>query len=311
MTLSKAGELRDRGFTLIELLVVCAILAATAYIAWGGFVGVQEGAEDRIAHAEMQRLADALQRFRADTGYYPGQGPFALAAPGTTETANGGGWDCAPVGGVLRSWALPGNDTERDDWFRSPLNLVLLFEAPALCANHPQAYLRAWNPDTHRGWHGPYLGLAARQWVDHGSDFNADASNNTGPGAGAPVGTGTPIAGTKVLDVPAFGNGAQFRAVGPQWSPCADQDASTGTCMLGWRSVPRSTGGYDSTVHELRAHARPFAVFGLADSAADNPARIVHFGPDGRYGGRNPSDACLPNTPDPDGQDDTVLCLGR
>ncbi len=315
MTLSKAGELRDRGFTLLELLVVCGILAATAYVAWGGFVGVQEGAEDTIARAEMQRLAEALQRFKADTGYYPGQGPFALASLGSTETPSGSTYACTPTptnGAVLRSWALPANDAERDDWFRSPLNLALLFETPPLCANHPLAYLNRWNPDTRRGWHGPYLGLASRQWVDHGSDFNADASNATGPGAGAPVGDGSPIAGTKVLDLPAFGNGAPLRAVGPQWSPCAGQEASTGTCMLGWRTVPRHTPGYTAAVHELGAHARPFAVFGLADNAApNNPPRVVHFGADGRYGGRHPSDTCLPNTPNPDGLDDSVLCLGR
>lgn len=306
MTLSRAGELRDRGFTLIELLVVCGILAATAYVAWGGFLGVQETAEDQIAQAELQRLADALQRFHADTGYYPGQGPFVLAAAGTGTSASGSGLHCTPVGGVLRNWATaPATDAERDDWFRSPANMALLFEAPPLCANHPLAHLNHWNADTRRGWNGPYLALSARAWVDHGVDFNADASNATGPAAAAPWGHGTPVAGTKVLDVPAFGAGPRWAAAGPAWSRCNNAAATNGTCMLGWRTQPRSAAGYSST-HELGTHARPFALLGLADG--DSP-RVVYFGPDGRYGGRNSTAPCQPNALDDDGQDDVVLCL--
>lgn len=309
MALSKAGELRDRGFSLIELLVVCSILATLAYIAWGGYGSAQQGAEDEIAQAELRRLADALKRFKADTGYYPGQGPFALATVGTAETANGSGFDCTPAGGILRSWAAPNSDTDRDDWFKSPANLALLFEAPALCANHPLAHLNRWNPDTRRGWNGPYLDLGSRKWVDHGVDFNADSANNTGAAAGAPYGNGTPVAGSKVLDVPAFGNGTRFRAAGPAWATCSTQSHSTpgSTCMLGWRVLPRESSGYDATVHELAAHARPFTVFGLADN--DHP-RVIYFGRDGRYGGRNLADACLPNLASSEGLDDIVLCLG-
>lgn len=311
MALSKAGDLRDRGFTLIELLVVCGILAAVSYVAWGGYFSAQSSAEDDIARAEMQRLADGLKRFKADTGYWPGQGPFILSVPGTTETANGSGFDCASPGGVpfgiLRSWLPPrAVDTDRDLWFASPANLALLFEAPALCANHPLAYLNRWNPDTRRGWHGPYLDLAARKWVDHGSDFNADAANNVGPGAGAPYGNGNPLAGTKILDIPAFGAGPRYRAAGPTGTACASQELTVGSCLLGWREITRETLGYDAVFHELPAHARPFAVFGLANN--DTP-RIVYFGRDGKYGGRHPVDPCLPNFAASDGDDDVVLCL--
>lgn len=307
MTLSKAGELRDCGFTLIELLVVCSILAALSFIAWGSYAGVQERAEDDIARAEMLRLAAALKRFQADTGYFPGQGPFALAAPGTTEAAGSDGVECTPVGGVLRSWAAPDTDADKDAWFASPANLALLFAAPALCANHPLAYLNRWHPDTGRGWHGPYLDLSARGWVDHGSDFNADRNDTL---SGPPYGNGNPLAGSKIVDVPAFGNGTRFRAAGPEWQACDEQSHTTpgASCMLGWRTVPREAAGYDATRHELPAHARPFAVFGLADNDAP---RIAYFGRDGRYGGRNANDPCLPNLTDPDGADDQVLCLGN
>lgn len=303
MALSKAGDLRGRGFTLVELLVVCGILATLAYTAWGSYTGIQEGAEDDIARAEMQRLADALKRFKADTGFYPGQGPFSLSAPGTTETANGSGFDCAPPGGILRSWAAPNNDADRDVWFASPANLAVLFEPPALCANHPLAYLSRWNADTRRGWHGPYLDPVARKWVDHGADFNSSTLVFT-----APDGTGTPLDGAKILDIPAFGAGPRYRAAGPSGDRCSGQELTTGTCMLGWREAPRESTGYDATQQELVAHARPFVVFGLTNN--DFP-RVVYFGRDGKYGGRNTVAPCRPNLSADDGADDVVLCLGN
>ena len=305
MALSRAGELRDRGFTLIELLLVCGILAALSYTAWGAYTGIQEGAEDDIARAEMQRLADGLKRFKADTGYYPGQGPFSLAAPGTIETAvSATRIDCMPVDGVLRSWAAPHTDADKDAWFASPANLALLFAAPALCGNHPLATLNRWRPDSRRGWHGPYLDIKSRLWVDHGADFNASTLVFT-----APDGTGSPLAGAKLLDIPAFGAGPRYRAAGPTWASCGSQAVTTGNCLLGWRDVNRETIGYETSRHELPAHARPFAVFGLSNS--DHP-RIVYWGRDGRYGGRNTVDACRPNLSHPDGygDDDQVLCLG-
>jgi prepilin-type N-terminal cleavage/methylation domain-containing protein len=290
------------GFTLIELLVVVGILAAVAYIAWSSYAGVQERAEDEIARAEMLRLADALRRFKADTGHYPGQGPFALAAPGTVETPSGGGIDCTPVGGVLRSWAQPAVDGDRDAWFASPANLALLFDAPALCANHPLAHLSRWNPETRRGWHGPYLGTAARAWVDHGADFNTDTL-----GVGAPDGQGSPLLGAKLHDIPAFGAGPRYPAVLASGMRCGDAHLEGNGCLLGWRSIPRATAGYDHTQHDFPAHARPFALFGLNGDAP----RIVYFGRDGRYGGRNMANACQPRLTDPDGADDQVLCLGN
>lgn len=304
MALSKAGDLRDCGFTLIELLVVCGILAALSYTAWGTYIGIQEGAEDEIARAEMQRLADGLRRFKADTGYYPGQGPFVLSSPGTLETAvSATRIDCTPVGGVLRTWAAPNLDADRDAWFASPVNLALLLEAPALCGNHPLAYLNRWSPDARRGWHGPYLDSKSRLSVDHGADFNASTVVFT-----APDGTGSPLAGAKLLDIPAFGVGPRYRAAGPTWSTCSSQAAITGNCMLGWREVTRESIGYDASRHELPARARPFAVFGLANG--DHP-RIVYWGRDGRYGGRNTADPCRPNLSHPEdyGDDDQVLCL--
>lgn len=285
-----------RGFTLVELLVVCSILAALSVTAWGTYLGVQESNEDAIARTDLMRLANALRRFRQDTGYYPGQGPFVLAATAQVEA------DCSASDGILRSWAEPTDDAVRDDWFKSPANIAQLLSAPSICLKHPQAHLRRWNPDTQRGWHGPYFDTSLRDWVDHGKDLNA-------PIGGVPYGDGDPQAGEKILDIPAYGNGSRFRAGGPQYGTCNNQAALEGNCMLGWRTAPRTAADYDADTHELSARPRPFLMFGLTDDDDDNPPRVVYFGADGKYGGRNSTDACRPNASYDYGADDVVICL--
>ncbi len=288
-----------RGFTLVELLVVCSILAALSVTAWGAYNGVQEANEDAIGRSDLTRLANALRRFKQDTGYYPGQGPFVLAATAQVEA------DCNAADGILRRWAEPEDDTRRNDWFNSPANIALLLSAPSICLKHPQAHLRRWNPDTQRGWHGPYLDTNRRHWVDHGRDLNFPYVS--GVNDDWPDGNGKTQAGEKILDVPAYGNGSRFRAGGPEYGTCpSPQSMTENNCMLGWRSAQRERADYDADEHEFDYHARPFLMFGLADG--DHP-RVVYFGSDGKYGGRNTIDGCRPNTSDDDGADDLVLCL--
>ncbi|MDR0440913.1 MAG: hypothetical protein LBI59_08025 [Candidatus Accumulibacter sp.] len=295
--LFRAGETAGKadGFSLIELRVVCAILATLAFTVWGGYRGVRESAEDEIAIADMRRVADAVRRFKADTGYYPGQGPFVLAETASSEEV------CTAKDGILRAWAAHILDGNRNAWFNSPANLGMLFDPPPLCPKHPLAYLGHWNPETGRGWRGPYLDRTLRLWVDVGSDLNKNDPSETGVSTG-PDGTGSPLAGAKILDVPAYGSGPRYRASGSTGASCASQAADSGTCMFGWRRVPRNSAGYHSGAFELDLHARPFLLFGLANG--DHP-RVVYLGPDGVYDGRNPANPCLP-LPD---ADDRVLCL--
>ena len=287
-SLPRSTAASTRGFTLVELLVVCSVLAALSVTAWGTYQGVTESNEDAIARTDLMRLANSLRRFKQDTGYFPGQGPFVLAATAQTEA------DCSAADGILRNWAEPADDAVRDDWFNSPANIAQLLSAPTICGKHPQAHLRRWNPDTQRGWHGPYFDVSLRDWVDHGKDLNTLD------------GDGDPQAGEKILDIPAYGNGSRFQAGGPLYARCTNQSALVGNCMLGWRTAPRSAADYDSDAHELATRPRPFLMFGLAES--DYP-RVVYFGSDGKYGGRNTIDACRPNAGDDYGADDVVICL--
>lgn len=303
---------RPAGFTLVELLIVCSILAALSAVAWGSYLGVGDKAQDELARTQLQTLAQALQRFRADTGYYPGQGPFVLSAPGASETPNAADAsrvDCGGAGGIgiPRSWSeAPSDDAQRDAWFASPLNMAMLYKAPPLCANHPLGHLHRHDADSRRGWNGPYLPGAARLWVDHGSELNSRVlAGGTGPD-----GQGQPTAGSKLRDIPAYGAGPSLAAAGPSYVECGDQENGDAgnNCMLGWRSARREAMGYVAVDHELARHARPFAAYGLADG--DHP-RVVYWGADGRYGGRNLASPCEPNLSESNGygRDDMVLCL--
>lgn len=135
---------------------------------------------------------------------------------------------------------------------------------------------RPWNPDTARGWRGPYLTREGNGYVDIGNDLKAD-------------GDGKPSEGTierhyaaadPFLSMP---DGNYFI-----WRPCANE--SSAAC------------------DPYTEYGRPYYLFDLDQPAR---ARIVSSGPDGVYGGVN-ADAhlvCYPNADSPGGKDDIVLCL--
>ncbi|HNQ04053.1 MAG TPA: prepilin-type N-terminal cleavage/methylation domain-containing protein [Thiobacillaceae bacterium] len=294
-------EFRVRGFTLVELLVVTAVLATLAFMAYGSLWDVQARAQEDAAQAQATQVSRALLQFFRDTGYWPGQGPFALSSAGTatTETSPGSGlYTCAPPGGgiigVVRESLPEPDDAMRDAWFASPANLLQLFETPALCQNHPLAHLNRWDPVAQRGWRGPYLPRAMRHQVSLGDDLDEA------------TGLGSTVVGMRLEDVPGVGAGAPWPGADASWWRCTSPADSN--CMLLWRAVRADMPGYVEAKHLFAAHPRPLLHFGLTNG--DVP-RLVHAGPDGRYGGVNISDPCLPNVLNNDGQDDRVICLGR
>lgn len=248
----------EAGFTLLELLVVIAILVALA----GGVVlalgDVLDQSSTQVARTEMLEIKNALLRFRADTGFLPKQGPFELAAPEIpcTGAANG-------------SAPLPAGKTR--EWFCSPAHLGALYTDPLAGTGHP---LETWQPDTGRGWRGPYLTQQGEGLVDVGEGL-------------LPDGTGSPVAGAVLFEA----RGVADPFVG---DPVGN--------YLVWRMAPG-----------LPPHARwgrPYFVFDLDDQGASDPAkeaRIVGIGPDGQYAGPSATDLCTP----PAGSDDLVLCLFR
>jgi type II secretory pathway pseudopilin PulG len=125
-------HVKTRGFTLVEIVTVLSVVMVLALAVSVVFPGAKEGAARSVALHEMQQIREAVLQFRRDTGYFPKQGPFA-------------------------PWYRGGHvpfDSRGKDWLEHPANLVQLFENPLAGTQHP---LAAWNPDTGRGWRGPYL----------------------------------------------------------------------------------------------------------------------------------------------------------
>jgi prepilin-type N-terminal cleavage/methylation domain-containing protein len=287
----RAGQ----GFSLVELLVVVAVVAGLAGVAWSAYSGVQQDELDRLGRVQLEQAAKAVRQFREDTGYWPGQGPFALAPATNSETWNGAGYDCSEVsgGGVPRS-SLPavevvsGSPDDQGAWFGHPANLWQLAWRPALCANHALGRLQAWNAETGRGWRGPYLAPDKLGLVDVGNDL-------------LPDGTGDASARPTRRDLYGLGAGAEKLPADDGYATCA----TPGDCAFQWRILRRTAAGYDSAIHDLTRHARPLLYFG-PDSGR---ARLVYLGADGRFGGLNSVDPCAANATLADGADDLVACL--
>lgn len=227
----------EDGLTILELLIVVAILAALA----GGVImvldGTQEDSASKVAQSEMLEIKKALLKFKQDTGYLPKQGPFELAPPNQCNTSN--------LNGVV---PLP---PQGKDWFCSPANLLELYENPLAATTHP---LKDWNPDTARGWRGPYLTRQGEGLIDIGNGLGTD-------------GSGSPTTGALLSEV---------RGVADPF--VAKPEGS----FFVWRTSP------GSTPHDR--WGRPFFLFDLNDN---NNARIVGMGPNRTYNNETDDDIIL------------------
>lgn len=61
------------GFTLIELLVVFTLLALLLSIAVPRYLQAADAAREKVRQQNMATLRDALDKFRADQGHFPGE----------------------------------------------------------------------------------------------------------------------------------------------------------------------------------------------------------------------------------------------
>jgi prepilin-type N-terminal cleavage/methylation domain-containing protein len=228
----------QQGFTLLELLVVIALIAVTAFIVTGTFRGVSEDANDRLVRVEMQEIAKAIEQFKQDTGYYPKTGPF----------------DLSNYGGAIPYGNLPGyaggSNSKRDLWFYSPANFyqILSRTSPLVGTGHQ---LETWDPETNRGWRGPYLKGYAEGYLDIRSGINDETS------AGNP--SGDPLAGNNITDVEGIADPFEHRA-----------ENVSGNTLLDWSATAGGT--------EREKWGRPYLVFDL-----DEDPWIVSMGPNGQY----------------------------
>jgi len=256
------GNGNTAGFTLLELLIVLSILAIIAAGVVVAYQNLDDDAGLDLARHEILEIKTAFLNFRRDTGYFPKQGPFSIFS---ITNQNGRVFDgCCGIPGGSHFPEHLKTEAQRQEWFHSPANFWQLYgrdepcpvfnpdwpilnpRSPICATGHP---LEAWNPDSRRGWNGPYLQKFGEGMVDIG---NGLISN----------GSGSPLNGTNLLEqVPGVADPFEARPV------------STGLGdLLRWRATP---GGN----HHDR-WGRPYLVFNLEDEDA---ARVVSMGPNRQY----------------------------
>ncbi len=233
---------RGNGFTLLELLLVMAVLMILGGTAVIAIDSLREPFVGQAAHIEMHQLRKALLQYRQDTGELP-EG----SAP----------------------------------FVRHPADFFFLYQQ-----NNPAGWSPAtqpsWNPNSGRGWRGPYLTSVGSGYVDVGDDLKSN-------------GDGTPDAG----------NSVQVRGVADPFlarplkassgQPCEESPTnSPDLCLLDWRLT--------ITAETLTRFGRPYLLLDAQDPAR---ARLVSLGPDGVYAGVNTDNPCHPKG------DDLVVCLVR
>lgn len=276
------GYGRQRGLTLLEMLVVVILLAATAAIATSTFQSAHDSTHENLARSEMVEIVKAIRQFKADTGYYPGQGPFALVGDDGNAT-----YSCADDAAGSAGAVDPDSfDTDPynvaagavGEWFTSPANLVQLFEAPVICAEHafanvvaPGGGVASWNPNSGRGWRGPYLN-DQREYVDVGDGLGA-------AGDGDP--TELQVAGPTRLElVRGIADPFVRRPVVPGGYANCSETAANDTCLLDWRL------GVGNPA--LERHGRPYLLFLDTDDGSGELIEgcgpcLVSMGPNGMY----------------------------
>lgn len=246
---------RISGFTLLELLVVVTLMAIVATVALVANDGVQDEAAMAATKYEMAELRKALLQFRRDTGVFPGNGAYACQAPSD-------------------EFEYPAFVTANHlDWCQSPANFWMLYSCPLkddVVTPVDEGLPCKWNPDTKRGWNGPYLSKSGPSYVDVGLITEANAGSEL---------TGTPH--------------QNVRGVADKFS---HPPLQVGTNQyLSWRLSPAASA-------EGKA-GRPYLLFDLDG----DDARVVSMGADGQYNGPG-SSACDP--PIINGEPrDLVLCL--
>lgn len=210
------------GFTMLEMLVVISLLAAVAFVATTGFKDVASNTEQKLVRAEMNEIATAIRRFKQDTGYYPGEGPFGLEEDGGLGAVT-----------PARVKSCVGfTPTQLDLWFHSPANFYQLTTTvsplPTVSTEEEDTHpLAEWIPETGRGWRGPYLAGCRDGYVDIGDDIN---DSNKGP-------EGDPLLGTGIPDVPGLADPFMHRS-----EPCDEEDEEckdVDDTLLDWSRTPR------------------------------------------------------------------------
>ncbi|MET0089843.1 MAG: prepilin-type N-terminal cleavage/methylation domain-containing protein [Candidatus Thiodiazotropha sp.] len=269
------------GFSLVEILVVVSILAATAFIATTLMTGVVEESEQRLGQVELATLAQAVRRFRQDTGYFPREGRFDLDGAGAMACSathdlyaqTAGGHAVASVNMDSLPAYAGGSCAEQVRWFYNAANLWQLLVEPGALDSVSGDFTPAiaWDAHSGRGWRGPYLDDSAEGFVDIGDVANHNPA-------------GDPVTGVLVGDVPAV---------------LAGRSRAPAGIYLQTRRVAAQV---DT---DLDTAGRPLLLFVEKDvNGQAQRAVLVGFGANGVFDGY---DDCGPDAVA--GSDDEVICV--
>ncbi|HLH31846.1 MAG TPA: type II secretion system protein GspG, partial [Terriglobia bacterium] len=153
----------NKGFTLIELAVVLAIIAVLAAILTPMALNYIDQARVSRAMADAKTIAQAVQLYRKDTGYYPIYASLTAAKAGTTNASVliSAGTGLTSTGSYTSGWAtlLAGSNIDLVTQLNTPLS--------GMNAN-------VQNPGK-TSYRGPYIGaLDADPW---GNTYVVTANN--------------------------------------------------------------------------------------------------------------------------------------
>lgn len=62
---------KQTGFTIVELLIVIVVIAILAAITIVAYNGIQNRANDTSIQSDLKNIAQKLEMFKVDNGYYP------------------------------------------------------------------------------------------------------------------------------------------------------------------------------------------------------------------------------------------------
>jgi prepilin-type N-terminal cleavage/methylation domain-containing protein len=102
----------DGGFTLIELLIVIIILAILAAIVVFAVGSTGTNAKTAACNSDAKTVETALESYKAEVGFYPGDGSLnSPSAPGTSVITQGQEWAGAIAPGAtnVSPAVAPGN----------------------------------------------------------------------------------------------------------------------------------------------------------------------------------------------------------
>jgi general secretion pathway protein G len=67
--------MKQKGFTFIEILVVITLIAILVMIGAVSYGSINKRSRDARRKSDIEQIRSALEMYRADTGFYPDEGP--------------------------------------------------------------------------------------------------------------------------------------------------------------------------------------------------------------------------------------------